>query len=163
MVPRFHEILCKRPHLKQQHKTALVETGMNMLRMNPLQNIASKPLLFRRINIATQMCFIYFMPLFPNVNLTSQVPGFILTVSLQSQNLRLHSLRYAYDTTLMAESDEELKSLLMKVKEESKKASLKLNIQKTKCIEDPAVVYVESVLPMFSTRSLIVSGLTFRS
>lgn len=67
-----------------QHKTTLVEIGMNLLRMNPLWNIASKPLLFKRINIATQMCFIYFMPLFPNVTLTSQVPGFILTVSLQS-------------------------------------------------------------------------------
>ena len=40
--------------------------------------------------------------------------------------------RYADDTTLMAESEEELKSLLIKVKEESKKAGLKLNIQKTK-------------------------------
>ena len=75
----------------------------------------------------------------------------------------ISNLRYADNTTFMAEREEELKSLLMKVKEESKKASLKLNIQKTKCIEDPAVVYVESVLPMFSTRSLIVSGLTFRS
>ena len=42
------------------------------------------------------------------------------------------NLRYADDTTLMAESEEELKSLLMKVKEESEKVSLKLNIQKTK-------------------------------
>ena len=41
---------------------------------------------------------------------------------------------YAYDTTLMAESEEELKSLLMKVKEESEKVDLKLNIQKTKII-----------------------------
>ena len=41
-------------------------------------------------------------------------------------------LRYADDTTLMAESEEELKSLLMKLKEESKKVGLKLNIQKTK-------------------------------
>ena len=44
----------------------------------------------------------------------------------------ISSLRYADDTTLMAESEEELKSLLMKVKEESEKAGLKLNIQKTK-------------------------------
>ena len=44
------------------------------------------------------------------------------------------SLRYADDTTLMAESEEELKSLLMKVKEESEKVVLKLNIQKTKII-----------------------------
>ena len=44
----------------------------------------------------------------------------------------INHLRYADDTTLMAESEEELKSLLMKVKEESKKVGLKLNIQKTK-------------------------------
>ena len=44
----------------------------------------------------------------------------------------INSLRYAHDTTLMAESKEELKSLLMKVKEESEKFGLKLNIQKTK-------------------------------
>ena len=44
----------------------------------------------------------------------------------------INNLRYANDTTLMAESEEELKSLLMKVKEESKKVGLKLNIQKTK-------------------------------
>ena len=44
----------------------------------------------------------------------------------------INNLRYADDTTLTAESEEELKSLLMKVKEESEKATLKLNIQKTK-------------------------------
>ena len=44
----------------------------------------------------------------------------------------ISNLRYADDTTLMAESEEELKSLLMKLKEESEKVSLKLNIQKTK-------------------------------
>ena len=44
----------------------------------------------------------------------------------------INNLRYAGDTTLMAESEEEQKSLLMKVKEDSKKAGLKLNIQKTK-------------------------------
>ena len=44
----------------------------------------------------------------------------------------INNLRYADDTTLMAESEEELKSLLMKVKEKSEKAGLKLNIQKTK-------------------------------
>ena len=47
----------------------------------------------------------------------------------------LNNLRYAEDTTLMAESEEELKSLLMKVKEESAKAGLKLNIQKTTIME----------------------------
>ena len=44
----------------------------------------------------------------------------------------INNLRYADDTTLMVESEEELKSLLMKVKEESEKADLKLNIQKSK-------------------------------
>ena len=44
----------------------------------------------------------------------------------------INNFRYADDTTLMAESEEELKSLLMKVKEESKRVGLKLNIQKTK-------------------------------
>ena len=44
----------------------------------------------------------------------------------------INNLRYAHDTSLMAESKEELKSLLMKVKEESEKVGLKLNIQKTK-------------------------------
>ena len=46
----------------------------------------------------------------------------------------INNLRYADDTTLMAESEEELKGLLMKVKEESEKVDLKLNIQKTKII-----------------------------
>ena len=45
---------------------------------------------------------------------------------------KINNLRYADDTTLMAESEEELKSLLMKVKEESEEVGLKLNIQKTK-------------------------------
>ena len=50
----------------------------------------------------------------------------------------INNLRYADNTTLMAESEEEVKSLLMKVKEESEKASLKLNIQKTKIMtSDP--------------------------
>ena len=46
----------------------------------------------------------------------------------------INNLRYADDTTLMVESEEELKSLLMKVKEESEKVDLKLNLQKTKII-----------------------------
>ena len=51
-------------------------------------------------------------------------------IKISSRNI--NNLRYADDTTLMAESKEELKSLLMKVKEESEKVGLKLNIQKTK-------------------------------
>ena len=50
-----------------------------------------------------------------------------------------NNLRYADDTTLMAESEEEIKSLLMKVKEESEKGGLKLNIQKTKIMASSAI------------------------
>ena len=51
---------------------------------------------------------------------------------IQMTGRNINNFRYADDTTLMAESEEELKSLLMKVKEESEKVGLKLNIQKTK-------------------------------
>ena len=53
----------------------------------------------------------------------------------------VHNLRYAEDTTLMEESKEELKSLLMKVKEESEKADLKLNIQKTKIMASSPLLH----------------------
>jgi len=52
----------------------------------------------------------------------------------------ISNLRYAYDTTLMAESEEELKSLLMIVKEESEKVGLKLNIQKTKIMASSPII-----------------------
>ena len=52
----------------------------------------------------------------------------------------LNNLRYADDTTLMAESEEELKSLLMKVKQESEKVGLKLNIQKTKIMASGPII-----------------------
>ena len=51
----------------------------------------------------------------------------------------INNLRYADDTTLMAESEEELKSILMKLKEESKKVDLKLNIQKTKIMASGSI------------------------
>ena len=51
---------------------------------------------------------------------------------IKTAERNINNLRYADDTTLMAESEEKLKSLLMKVKEENEKASLKLNSQKTK-------------------------------
>ena len=63
-----------------------------------------------------------------NVGLDKAQPG----IRIAGRNI--NNLRYADDPTLMAESKEELKSLLMKVKEESEKAGLKLNIQKTKII-----------------------------
>ena len=52
----------------------------------------------------------------------------------------INNLRYADDTSLMAESEEELKSLLMKVKEESEKVDLKLNIQKSKIMESSPII-----------------------
>ena len=61
----------------------------------------------------------------------------------------INNLRYADDTTLMAESEDELKSLLMKVKEESEKVGLKFNIQKTKIIASGPItsweIYGETV------------------
>ena len=53
---------------------------------------------------------------------------------IKTANRNINNLRYADDTTLMTESEEELKSLLMNVKEESEKVGLKLNIQKTKIL-----------------------------
>ena len=61
-----------------------------------------------------------------NTGLEEAQPG------IKTAGRNIKSLRYADDSTLMAESEEEPKSLLMKVKEESKKVGLKLNIQKTK-------------------------------
>ena len=54
----------------------------------------------------------------------------------------INNLRYADDTTLMAESEEELKSLLMKVKEESEKVGLKLNSQKTKTMASGPIIFM---------------------
>ena len=65
----------------------------------------------------------------PNARLGETQTG----IKISRRNI--NNLRYADDITLMAESEEELKSLLMKVKEESEKAGLKLNIQKTKITE----------------------------
>ena len=65
----------------------------------------------------------------------------------------IDNLRYADDTTLMAESKEELKSLLMRVKEESEKAGLKLNIQKTK-------IMVSGPITSWQTEGEIVEAVT---
>ena len=61
-----------------------------------------------------------------NAELDEAQPG------IKIAGININNLRYADDTTLMAESEEELKSFLVKVKEESEKVGLKLNIQKTK-------------------------------
>ena len=58
----------------------------------------------------------------------------------------INNLRHAYDTTLMAESKEELKSFLMRVKEESEKAGLKLNIQKTKIMASGPIILLTKII-----------------
>ena len=63
---------------------------------------------------------------------SGEMLGWMSTSWNQIARRNINNLRYEDDTTLMAESEEELKSLLMKVKEESEKVGLKLNIQKTK-------------------------------
>ena len=70
-----------------------------------------------------------------------------------------NNLRYADDTTLMAENEEELKSLLMKVKEESEKAGLKLNIQKTKImVSGPITLWQIEGETMETVRDFIFLG-----
>jgi len=68
---------------------------------------------------------------------------------IKTAERNINNLRYADDTTLMAESEEELKSLLMRVKEESEKVGLKLNIQKTKIMASGPItswqIYGETV------------------
>ena len=71
----------------------------------------------------------------------------------------INNLRYADDTTLMAESEEELKSLLMKVKEESEKVGLKLNIQKTKIMASgPFTSWEIDGETMETVRNFILGG-----
>ena len=62
---------------------------------------------------------------------------------IKTAGRNINNLRYADDTTLMAESEEELKSLLLKVKEESEKIGLKLNIQKTKIMASRSINSVQ--------------------
>ena len=62
----------------------------------------------------------------------SEIDTLLFLENLKRKQVKINNLRYADDTTLMAESEEELKNLLMKVKVESEKAGLKLNIQKMK-------------------------------
>ena len=71
----------------------------------------------------------------------------------------INNLRYADDTTLMAESEEELKSFLMKVKEESEKVDLKLNIQKTKIMASGLIISWEIDAEMGNSVRLYFSGL----
>ena len=61
-------------------------------------------------------------------------------VGIKIAGRNINSLRYADDTTLMAESEEELKSFLMNMKEESEKVGLKLNIQKTKIMASDSII-----------------------
>ena len=69
----------------------------------------------------------------------------------------INNLRYADDTTLMAESEEELKSFLMKMKEESEKAGLKFNSQKTKIMSSRSISF-----PKGNQSSIFMEGLTLK-
>ena len=72
----------------------------------------------------------------------------------------INNLRYADDTTLMTESEEELKSLLMKVKEETEKVGLKFNIQKTKIMaSDPITSWQIDGEPVETVTDFILGGL----
>jgi len=78
---------------------------------------------------------------------------------IKTARRNINNLRYADDTTLMAESEEELKSLLMKVKEESKKVGLKFNIQKTKIMASgPTTSWQIDGETMETMRDFILGG-----
>ena len=85
---------------------------------------------FKMEYVKAVYCHLVHLTSVQNMPLKYQV-GWI-TAGIKIARRNINNLRYADDTTLMAESEEELKRLLMKVKEESEKAGLKLNIQKTK-------------------------------
>ena len=87
-----------------------------------------------------------------NTGLEEAQPG----IKIAGRNI--NNLRYADDTTLMAESEEELKSLLMKVKEKSEKVGLKLNIQKTKIMASDPITSWEIDGETVKTVSGFISG-----
>ena len=88
-----------------------------------------------------------------NVGLNEAQAG----IKIMGRNIS--NLRYADDTTLMTESEEELKNLLMKVKEESEKAFLKLNIQKTKIMASgPITLWQINGETMETVRDFILGG-----
>ena len=80
---------------------------------------------------------------------------------IKNARRNIKSLRYANDTTVMAESEEELKSLLIKVKEESEKVGLKLNIQKTKIMASGAITswQIDGDFPNRNSERLYFLGL----
>ena len=90
-------------------------------------------------------------------NTSCEIPGWISTSWTKIAGRNINNLRNADDTILMAESEEELKSLLMKVKKESEKAGLKFNIQKTKIMASSPITAwqtdgetMETVTTLFS-------------
>ena len=83
----------------------------------------------------------------------------MLEIKIVGRNI--NNLRYADDTTLMAESEEEIKSLLMGVKEENGKAGLKLNIQKTKIVASSLITHGRSVEKKQNSDSFYFLGLQY--
>ena len=77
---------------------------------------------------------------------------------IKNAGRNINNLRYAGDTTLLAESEEELKSLLMKVKEDTEKVGLKLNIQKTKMMASGPITSWEIEGIMVETVRNLISG-----
>ena len=85
------------------------------------------------------------------------MPSINTIVEIKIAGRNINNLRYADDTTLMAESEEEPKSLLMKVKEESEKVGFKLNIQKTKIMAfGPVFTYIRRILMSITLTSDLI-------
>ena len=102
--------------------------------LSSLSSLSTLNSIFHQYNIANTPNPLAF--LFVHSQLTYSSPYIVdeAQAGIKIARRNINNLRYANDTTLMAESEEELKSLLMKVKQESEKAGLKLNIQKMKIV-----------------------------
>ena len=102
--------------------------------LSSLSSLSTLNSIFHQYNIANTPNPLAF--LFVHSQLTYSSPYIVdeAPAVIKIDRININNLRYANDTTLMAESEEELKSLLMKVKQESEKAGLKLNIQKMKIV-----------------------------
>ena len=149
MDPKFKDVLAQNKyHILMQIQEATVRTGHEttdwfQIGKGVCQGCILSPCLFN----------LYAEYIMRNAGLEETQAG----IKIARRNI--NNLRYADDTTLMAEGEEELKSLLMKVKEESEKVVLKLNIQKTKIMASGPITSWEIDGEIVESVKLYFSGL----
>ena len=134
--------------LQSQNKSKKVLSTSGLL--YPLQSLPTLRNTYTDVVMCMKLCSQKFTVCWKNTPRNSQPSKFIICwggytglvetqAGIKIAERNINNLRYADDTTLMGQSEEELKSLLMKVKEESEKVGLKLNIQKTKIMASDAI------------------------